>query len=93
VYQGRSEDAVLLASCYRSCLQLADTKGLKSIAFPALSTGVFGYPVDEAAQVALTTVIVCIKGLLSVKLIRFVLFDESACQIHIDRLDGIIHRE
>ncbi len=93
VYHGRSEDAVLLASCYRSCLQLADSKGLKSIAFPALSTGIFGYPVDEAAEIALRTVIDTITVLSKVKLVRFVLYDESVFQIHIQQLDKIISGE
>ncbi len=93
VYQGRSEDAVLLAACYRSCLQLADLKGLKSIAFPALSTGIFGYPVDEAAEIALKTVIDIVKVLVKLQLVRFVLFDESVLQIHIQQLDGIIEGE
>ena len=93
VYHGRSEDAVLLASCYQSCLQLADTRGLESIAFPALSTGIFGYPVDEAAEIALRTVIDTVKVLSKVKLVRFVLFDESVLQIHIHQLDGIIKGE
>jgi O-acetyl-ADP-ribose deacetylase (regulator of RNase III) len=93
VYHGRSADAVLLASCYRACLQLADSKGLNSIAFPALSTGIFGYPVDEAAEIALGTVVTALKDLSMVKLVRFVLFDESVLQIHIRQLDGIINKE
>ena len=49
---GGHGEAALLASCYRACLQLADAHGLRSIAFPAISCGVFGYPVDEAIAVA-----------------------------------------
>lgn len=93
VYRGRSEDAVLLASCYRSCLQLADSKDLNSISFPALSTGIFGYPVDEAAEIALSTVVDTLKNLSKVKLVRFVLFDERVFQIHIHQLNGIINRK
>lgn len=93
VYHGRSGDAVLLASCYRRCLELADTKGLTSIAFPALSTGIFGYPVEEAAEIALCTVIEHLTGPCTLKLVRFVLFDERVFQIHVRTLNAIITRE
>ena len=49
---GGHGEAALLASCYRACLQLADTHGLRSIAFPAISCGVYGYPVEEATAIA-----------------------------------------
>lgn len=52
VYSGKPKDAELLASCHRACLDLARGKGCRTIAFPAISTGVYGYPVDEAAGVA-----------------------------------------
>lgn len=50
------EDRALLASCYRSCLRLAEEKGLKSVAFCCISTGVFRFPKDEAARIAVKTV-------------------------------------
>lgn len=56
VYGVDHPEAKLLASCYRSALNLAETYGLSSIAFPAISTGVFGYPLQEAAEVSLNTV-------------------------------------
>lgn len=55
-YGGGSNEAELLASAYRSSLRLADEHGLKSIAFPAISTGIFGYPLDAATAVAVKTV-------------------------------------
>src|SRR5438270_13270078 len=57
IYSGRSEDAQLLASAYQSCLNLAEQHRVKSIAFPSLSTGVYGYPLEEAAPIALRTII------------------------------------
>lgn len=51
VYHSDEESAPLLASAYRSSLQLANQQGLRSIAFPAISCGVFGYPYDKAAEV------------------------------------------
>jgi len=56
VYSGTKEDAVQLASCYRSCLDLAASHDIKSIVFPCISTGVFGYPAEKAARVAIETV-------------------------------------
>lgn len=56
IYSGSSKDASLLASAYRSSLDLAARHGLRSVAFPSLSTGVYGYPLGEAAGVALAAV-------------------------------------
>lgn len=55
VYHGRESDAEKLSSCYRNSLDLASGKGLKSIAFPGISTGVYGYPLGEACRIAFDT--------------------------------------
>lgn len=79
--QDRPEDE-LLAACYRNALAVADERGATSVAFPAISTGVFGYPMDEAAGVALRTVREEAGKLRNVILIRFVLFGESDLEAH-----------
>ncbi len=80
---GRDEPAAeLLASCYRNALQLADERGLSSVAFPAISTGIFGYPMAEAAEVALRTVAETAPRLQRVRLVRFVLFGDEALAAH-----------
>ena len=56
VYSGTSKDAELLSSCYRNSLDLAKENNLHSIAFPAISTGVYGYPLDEAIPVAIEAI-------------------------------------
>lgn len=56
VYSGSASDAELLRSCYRSCLDLARAHGLHTIAFPAISTGAYGYPKEAAAEIALMTI-------------------------------------
>ncbi|MDX1802826.1 MAG: macro domain-containing protein [Alcanivorax sp.] len=67
----------LLAACYRQALQLADDAGLVSIGFPAISTGVFGYPMAPAARVAVHTVAAQADSLVNLKLVRFVLFSRE----------------
>jgi O-acetyl-ADP-ribose deacetylase (regulator of RNase III) len=76
---GRDEPAAdLLAACYRNALRLAAQEGLTSVAFPAISTGVFGYPVEAAARVALTTLLDVAGQLTTVRLIRMVLYETLA---------------
>lgn len=80
---GRDEPADrLLADCYRRALLIADEAGLNSIAFPAISTGAFGYPSDQAAAVAMATLLEVAPQLESVRLIRFVLFHHDDLETH-----------
>jgi O-acetyl-ADP-ribose deacetylase (regulator of RNase III) len=76
---GRDQPAAeLLARCYTEALRLAEENNLRSIAFPAISTGVFGYPLAEAADVACRAVAARAVALQHVRLVRFVLFDRAA---------------
>ena len=75
VYASAGESAPLLAAAYRSCLRAATERGLKSVAFPAISCGIYGYPLSEAAEIALG---VCLESEHSVEQVLFVLFDEAA---------------
>lgn len=86
--QDKPEDKIL-ADCYRNSLLLADENQIKSIAFPAISTGIFGYPVKEAAHVALKTVMETAPKLKHVKTIRFVLYSESDLKTHEEVLDEL----
>ncbi|NPV60830.1 MAG: macro domain-containing protein [Actinobacteria bacterium] len=80
---GRDEPSdKLLADCYRNALRLAEENGLASVAFPAISTGAFGYPLEPAARVALSTVVEAASSLKSVKTIRFVLFGQNDLEVH-----------
>ena len=67
----------LLAGAYRSCLRLADDLGARSVAFPAISMGIYGYPTPDGARVALRTVIEHLSGKSGLELVRFVLFSEE----------------
>lgn len=71
----------LLADCYRNALRRADDKGASSIAFPAISTGIFGYPMEEAAEVAFSAVKDALGGLANVRLVRFVFFSDADLRI------------
>lgn len=82
VYGVDKPEDKILADCYRNALKLADKHNIDSIAFPAISTGAFGYPIRDAAQVAFKTIIDTIPELKNVKLIRFVLFGERDFHIH-----------
>ena len=78
VYHARAKDAELLASAYRACLEIADAENLKSVAFPSLSTGAYGYPIRDAARIALSTVIAHLEGDTAIKTVRFVLFGQAS---------------
>ncbi|MBW3620067.1 MAG: macro domain-containing protein [Actinobacteria bacterium] len=80
---GRDEPGdELLASCYRRALETADEHRLASIGFPAISTGVFGYPVREAAEVALRTIRDVAPDLRTVRLVRMVLHSRDDLAVH-----------
>jgi O-acetyl-ADP-ribose deacetylase (regulator of RNase III) len=72
----------LLASCYRESLRLASAKGLKSLAFPSISTGVYGYPMADAAKVALATVKDYLTHHPEIQRARFVLFGRPAYEVY-----------
>jgi len=80
---GAHGEADLLASCYRQCLELAEERKLAKITFPSISTGVYGYPVDEAAASALRTVAYYLEGKeTSLQEAVFVLFDEKTLEAY-----------
>ena len=83
VYRGGQRgEAELLASAYRRSLELASENHLASVAFPAISTGIYGYPLEAAARVALRTIINFIQEHDEPALVRMVLFDARALDVH-----------
>lgn len=83
---GQRNEARQLASCYRESLVLAERQGLGSIAFPSISTGAYGYPIEAAATTAIATVKAELPVLRSVKQILFCCFSEHDAQIYRDKL-------
>lgn len=80
---GRDKGAApLLADCYRNALRLAEDKKVASIGFPAISTGIYGYPMPEAARVMFHTFLPIIPGLEYICLLRIILFDRPAYEVH-----------
>jgi O-acetyl-ADP-ribose deacetylase (regulator of RNase III) len=78
---GESGESELLASAYRSCLRLCDELEARSVAFPAISLGIYGYPHEEGARIALRTVADHLRGETTVELARFVLYSESTYRV------------
>jgi len=82
IYSGKEEDARMLSLCYINSLKLAMEHGIKSISFPAISTGIYGYPMEEAARVAISTILKFLKEKDASMKVRMVLYDERAYEIH-----------
>ena len=90
VYQGgQQREAKTLASCYRECMRIADDHGIKSLAFPSISTGAFGYPVHEAAAIAVRTIVEALPPCGHLERVRFVLFDLATREAYIRAAEKI----
>jgi len=87
---GSSGEAELLASCHRESIRLADERGLKSLSFPAISTGAYGYPVHEAATIAVGTVLDTLEDGSHLERVRFVLFDAAALKAYVRAAEAAI---
>jgi O-acetyl-ADP-ribose deacetylase len=91
IYQGgRKGEADLLKSAHLESLKLASAKKLKSIAFPAISTGVYGYPLKEAAQIALLTAMDYLEKHSDIEMVRFVLFGRKTYDVFAEELKKLI---
>ena len=85
-YSGSPTDPELLSSAYRKSLELCTQNKVSSIAFPSISTGIYGYPVEEASRIALKTVMDYLKDHPEIKLVRFVLFDSKTFDVYKESL-------
>lgn len=72
---GRSGERQTLARCYRESVRLADEHGIASLSFPSISTGAYGYPIEEAAEVAVASAVEALLAAPAVSQVRFILFD------------------
>lgn len=80
---GGSEEAEQLASCHRECIRIADENNIRSLAFPAISTGAYGYPLHEAAAIAVNSVLDALETASHIERIHFVLFDTAALKAYV----------
>ena len=87
---GKQGEPALLASAYRTSLELASQHHCASIAFPAISTGAYGYPMEDAARIAFRTIIEYLEQHPEIKLVRLVLYDARALAIHERVLEQVL---
>jgi O-acetyl-ADP-ribose deacetylase (regulator of RNase III) len=85
-YSGSPKDPELLSGAYRRSLELCTQNKISSLAFPSISTGIYGYPVEEASRIALKTVMDYLKDHSEIKLVRFVLFDSKTYDVYEEAL-------
>ncbi len=89
VYGKDKPENILLADCYRNTLIIAEEQKIDSVAFPAISTGAFGFPFEAATDIALQTILEMVPDLNYIKHIRFVLFGDIDFEVYVDRLRDI----
>jgi len=85
-YSGSPKDPELLSGAYRKSLELCTQNRISSIAFPSISTGIYGYPVEEASKIALETIMDYLNNHPEIKLVRFVLFDSKTFEVYKESL-------
>ncbi|PID73218.1 MAG: O-acetyl-ADP-ribose deacetylase [Desulfobacterales bacterium] len=86
VYQNRPEDPKLLASCYRNSLKLAADNDCESVAFPAISCGVYGYPIEDACRIAIRTTAEMLARFSSIRQVIFAVFSGEHSRIYANAL-------
>ena len=90
VYSSKDSDREKLRNSYYNSLDLASKNDIKSISFPSISTGIFGYPIGEASGIALNTIIEFLNDHQEIKLVKMVLFSKSDCQVYKKSLEDIL---
>jgi O-acetyl-ADP-ribose deacetylase len=90
VYRGgRQHEAKTLSSCYRESIRTADDHGIRSLAFPSISTGAFLYPVHQAAAIAVRTIVEALPACVHVEHVRCVLFDLDTCNAYVQAAENL----
>ena len=87
---GKHNEDELLASCYRRCLELAEQYEIRTIAFPAISTGVYRFPLERAARIAVSEVKIFLEGHHSIKLVNFVCFNRQSYNCYLAAVKEIL---
>jgi O-acetyl-ADP-ribose deacetylase (regulator of RNase III) len=87
---GKHHEADLLAKTYRRSLEVASENNIETISFPSISTGAYGFPIDQAARIALSTVIDYLKSNQDIRLVRFVLYGRKAFDVYANALEELM---
>ena len=93
VYSGKPRDKTLLTGCYRNSLQVAADNNLTSIAFPAISCGVYGYPIEQACKIAVDTTCLFLKTKPSITRVIFVLFSPASLKVYEDYIQDLVKQD
>jgi len=86
---GTNKESELLASCYHNCLKIAVENNIKTIAFPSISTGVYGYPIEEAFEIALKEIISFLKKYSSIEKVILVCFGDRPYHLYCEKLQKL----
>jgi len=90
VYRGgQQHEAETLASCYRECIRIADDHAIKSLALPSISTGAFGFPLHQASEIAVRTIVEALPPSAHLEHVRFVLFDIATREAYVRAAEKI----
>lgn len=87
---GDSDEERLLADCYRNSLRVALQNGLRTVAFPSISTGVYGFPIEKATPIALRTVREMLEGNPELERVIFVTFSEGDLRVYLDKAEELL---
>ncbi|WKK87331.1 macro domain-containing protein [Marivirga arenosa] len=93
IYGFNQPEVQFLKDCYKNALELAEKYNVDSIAFPAISTGAFGYPIEEATKIVISAVKEYCSKATSIKLIRFILFNEKDYKVYENELNKSLNDE
>ena len=86
--QGRRGEDEALASCYARAIELCQSHGLASVAFPAISTGVYRFPADRAARIAVSTTVEALQGAPAISRVIFCCFSDASAALHVQAMAG-----
>ena len=86
---GNNNESELLANCYRNCLEIAVENNIKSIAFPSISTGIYGYPIEEASEIALKEIMKFLESSTKIEKVFIVCFGERPFNLYNEKLTEI----
>ena len=89
-HRGTNNEGALLASCYHNCLKIAEENNIKTIAFPSISTGVYGYPIEEASIIALKEIILFLETHSTIEKVTLVCFGERDYHLYNEKLNKLI---